>query len=539
MRIGRVGQFDSTNTLHYPGTTASDLRLVYDTLLTPAADEPASYYALLAEGVQVSDDLTTARFRIDDRARWHDGQPVTSADVVFTFQTLKSQGAPYYRQALRHISVAAEGERVVTFTNAHAGQREFVGTVATLPIHPRHYWEDDGVGDVSARIPLGSGPYRVASVDIAKGLVLERVADYWGRDLPVNRGRWNFDTIRVGYYRDNSVALQAFLKGDLDLREERSARDWAGGYTNEAVRRGDIVMSRFAAPGMGRIQSLIFNLRRPLFQDIRVRRALAIAFDADWVRKNLFSGLYGRADSMYAQTRFAARGAADARVRALLEPFAESLPEGIFGPDVLAREQFEGRRQRLARADELLRQAGFEVRDGRRIDPATGKPVQIEVVHLEPQVSRVLSPYAEALEKLGIRLIVRSLEPVTARRRMLDHDFDMTVYGWAPSSMPGRAERLLWHSALARRAGSYALAGAEDAALDAAIEAMGAARSMDVLEPAARAFDRVLRARRYVIPMWRSDATWIAHARDLAHPRAAAIAPSYLDRWWFAPPRQP
>ncbi|MFN0263378.1 extracellular solute-binding protein [Tepidamorphus sp. 3E244] len=532
LRVGRTARFDSTNTLHYPGATPTDLRLIYESLVERAADEPASFYGLLAEGIRVAEDLSSVTFRINADARWHDGEPVTAGDVVFTFETLKAQGAPFYRQAFRSISATAENDHTVRFDNARPGDRDFVKTVGAFPVHPEHLWSGEAGTDVSSQTPVGSGPYRVASLEIGKQLVLERVVDQWARDMPVNRGRWNFERIEVRYYLDDSVALQAFMKGDLDVREETSARNWSSAYANAAVENGDIKLSSFDAVGSGRIQNLVFNLRRQAFQDRRVRQALAIAFDAEWVRDNLFSGLYQVPVSLYGDSELSAKGAADVTVRDLLTPHRANLPDGIFGADILQPATFADRRARNAEADRLLREAGFIVRDGRRIDPSTGKPFQIEVVTPNPQAGRVLSPYAEALERIGIELIVRSLEPVTAQRRMLDHDYDMTVLGWTPSPMPGRAENLLWHSALADQPGSYALAGTKDPALDAAIEAMGNARSMDALLPAARAFDRVMRAQQYVVPLWREQATWIAHVRALAYPDAS-VEPSVLDRWWF------
>ncbi|MCB1479523.1 MAG: ABC transporter substrate-binding protein [Rhodobiaceae bacterium] len=534
MRYARNGHFDSTNTLHYPGTTATDLKLIYDTLVVQSADEPASYYGLLADGMKVAGDLSSVTFRLNPKARWHDGKPVTSADVAFTFKALKEQGAPFYRQVLRNIAVSVEGERIVTFTAGHPGDREFVGLVGTLPIHPKHFWDEAGFEDVSKAVPLGSGPYRVVEVDIPKRIALERVEDYWGAGLGVNRGRWNFGRIVTEYYRDDAVALQAFLKGDLDIRVETDAKTWDSGYDNGAVASGDIVRSSFPPDGMGRFETLAFNLRRPLFQDIRVREAFIAAFDRSWALENLFAGLYAPLRSVYGDSALAANAAASQGEREILKPYLAGLPGGVLRASALEDLQAGDRRGRMARADALLREAGFVVRGGRRIDPSTGKPLEIEVTHLTPAADRVLSGYAQTLDKLGIRLVVRNLDPVTTRRRMLEHDFDMTVLGWSPSPMPGRAESLLWGSALADQPGSYALPGAKDPALNAAIEAMLAARSYDGLIPAAKAFDRILRARRYVVPMWRADRIWIAYSKRIAHPAGIDVEPSFKDRWWFA-----
>lgn len=504
LRMARIGGFDSTNTLRFPGATPAELRtMVYDRLLAQAEDEPASYYGLLAESVDASDDLRRVVFRLRPEARWHDGVPVTARDVVFTFDTLKAQGAPFYRQSYRAITADAPDARTVVFTADAGGDRELVGLVGTMPVHPAHVWQDGAAQAATLAPPLGSGPYRVARLDAGRTVVLERVEDYWGRDLPVNRGRWNFGTVSFDYYRDDGVALQALIADRIDLRVEDDATRWLTAYDSPPLADGRLRKTVQRTGGPGAVTGLVFNLRQPRFQDPRVREAIALAYDFDRANQLLFGGLYERADSLFGGPR------------------SEPPPAG-------------DRRGALRRAAALLDEAGFPVRDGRRVDAAMGAPFTVEVAYLDHSLVRVLGLFEAELARLGIALAYPSLEPSAARQRLLDHRYDMAALSWSPSRLPGRAERLLWGSALADRPGSYALAGARDAELDSAIDAMLSARSEEAVTGAATAFDRLLTARRYMVPFWRTNAVWIAHWDRFGRPDSDT-ATSPIESWWRQP----
>lgn len=538
LRLGATGTFDSLNPLLYPGRVPGHVRdLVFDTLLERSADEPAAYYGRLAESVEVSGDRRTVRFTLREAARWHDAEPVTAEDVTFTFETLREQGAPFYRQALRHYTVEAEGARQIAFHARGGAIRDMVRILGSLPIQPAHFWKTRDLKDHGLTPPLGSGPYRVDRVNAGAGVTLARVPDYWGADLPVNRGRFNFDRIETVYYRDDSVALEAFRAGDFDLRLEESAAQWAGGYDGPALREGRIRRDVIETATGGELTTLVFNLRRPPFDDVRVRRAISLAYDFDWTNANLMHGLMQPVESLFGDTPFAARGAASESERALLRPFAGELPGGLLdAPSPGLRSGIESRRDALARADRLLRDAGFPVRDGVRISAETGDPLSIDLLNHDPSVIRILGPFARSLERIGISLRYGLVDPATGTRRTLDHDFDMVVLRWSPRAVPGNAESLLWSSALADRKGSYALAGAKDAALDAALEAMVTAREMDRLVIAARAFDRVMRWRNYALGLWRKDEIWLAYWNRFGRPDdTPAYAPSFIDRWWAKP----
>jgi len=535
LRLGATGTFDSLNPLHYPGRVPTHVReLVFDSLLVRSADEPAAYYGLLAESLDVSEDGRVVNFTLRENARWHDGKQVTAADVIFTFKTLREQGAPFYRQALRHYAVTSDNARRVSFRARNAARRDMVRILGKMPIQPQHFWADRDLSDHGLTPPLGSGPYRVAKVDAGQSVTLVRHRQYWGTDEPVNRGRFNFDRITTVYYRDDSVALEAFRAGDFDLRIEKTAAKWARGYEGPALREGRIKRRVIDTDTVGELTTLVFNLRRSPFDVRKVRQAISLAYDFEFTNQKLMYGLMAPVDSFYGDTEFAARSRAAGAERAVLQKYTEELPAGVLkAPDPGLRATLNTRRAVFARAHKLLRAAGFVVRNGERVSKTTGEPLEIDLLNYDPSLIRILGPFAKNLEQLGIKLRYPLIDPATGTRRTLDHDFDMAVLRWSPRPVPGNAESLLWGSALAYQKGSYALAGAKDAALDATLDAMVEARDLDKLRAAARAFDRILRWRHYAIGLWRKDDIWLAHWNKFGRPaRTPDYAPSFIDLWW-------
>ncbi|MBB4303196.1 microcin C transport system substrate-binding protein [Rhodobium orientis] len=544
LRLGAVGSYSSLNTLTWPartprgGAEGFTLRdLLYDSLLEQSADEVAGYYGLLAKTVETVPDHSWVRFTLDPAARWHDGTQVTAADVVFTFEQLAEKGVPFYRQALGGITATAEAPDTVLITAARPGDRQFVGLVGGIPIHPKHYWEAAGEDRDAMAPPLGSGPYRIAAATQGRSVTLERVPDYWAADHPVNRGRFNFDRIRVNYYRDATVAMEGFRVGEYDLRVEDDAVRWTTGYGGPDFDAGRIRRETFTQKTPGRLVGLVFNLRRPAFADSRVREALSLAYDFSWVNENLFHGLYQPVTSYFGETALAATGALSAAERDILGPRVDELPDDALeapGPD--GREDGERHREALRRAADLLDAAGFTLRDGARIDPATGVPFVVQVVFLDAGLERVLATYANWLKHLGVTLDYRWREPGLASKMLLDHDFDMAALRqWSPGLLPGLSERLLWGSALADRQGSYALSGVKNPALDRAIEAMNTARTRKNLQAAARLFDRLMRWGRYMLPLYRSNRIWVAWRDRFGYPDTDAGRTGFVDIWWRKP----
>lgn len=527
LRLGAIGTFDTLNTLRYPGRSPASRserfnirNLIFDTLLVKSADEPAGYYGLLAKSVEVASDHSWARFSLRSDARWHDGEPITANDIKFTFETLVKQGPPYVRQVLRGVKVSVEDKATVLIKAPHPGDRDFTGRVGMIAIHPKHFWTKHDVAKGGMTKPLGSGPYQISSIDNGKKISFERNAKYWAADHPANAGRYNFEHIQVEFYRDSTVALEAFKAGAFDLRVEQDAVRWATGYAGPSLSDGRIKMNAYTGSAPGQLMTLVFNLRRDMFKDIRVRRAINLAYDFAWTNTNLFHGQYEPVTSFFAKTRNAASGAAGDDERKLLSPYASKLPTGILdAASPTDGKPARDRRAALSEAKRLLDEAGFRVHDGVRIDPATKKPMSIKLVYLNPRLSRVLGAFANSLKRLGITLKYPSLEPVTASKTILGHEYDMAALDrWNPGLVPGTSESLVWGSALADRTPSYALSGARDEALDATIKAMSSARSLEALQTGARAFDRLLRWKQYTVPMWRSSKLWVAHWKSIALP---------------------
>ncbi|MBJ3774413.1 extracellular solute-binding protein [Acuticoccus mangrovi] len=526
LRLTRIGAFEDTETLTYPARAPSDLRLIYDHLIVASDDEVASYYGLLADGLEVSDDYGEIVFHLHGDARWHDGQAVSAADVVFTLETLKAKGAPFYRQAFRPLSVEAVDARTVVVRNARTGDRDVMRRLATIPIHAEHAYRDG-----SPAAPLGSGPYRMATVEAPRLLVLERAADYWAAEHPVNRGRWNFDRIEIDYYRDANVALEAFKADEADVREEDSPTRWSEAYPEAALSSG--AMRRQASPtlSVGALNGLVANLRRPLTADRRVRLALALAYDFGEANRLLFHGAYKPLQSVFAGTPLAAEGVAGEGERALLGADVDAAT--LADPDPFAGLPAPGSREALAYASRLLDEAGYPVVDGVRRD-AAGAPMRLEVLLMTPNFEKPTAWLSRAARRLGVELVETRTDPATASRRMLGKDFDLAGLTWTPARLPGTAERLLWHSALADMPNSYALAGLHDPAVDRTIEALEQAADPDALAVAGRAFDRAFRHTLALIPLWRDDEVRTAWWDRFSRPAAEedGFPPSPIDRWW-------
>ncbi len=527
LRLTRIGAFGTLDTLNYPGHPAEDVRLIYDRLVVESEDEPASFYGLLARTIDVAPDYGEIVFDLHEAARWHDGRPVTAEDVAFTFARLKEGGAPYYRQAFRPLTVSAEGGRVVV-RNARRGDRDVVRRLATIPIHPRHLWQDG-----RPERPVGSGPLRVSAFEAPHRLVLERVPDYWGEDLPVNRGRWNFERIAIQYLRDDGVALEAFKAGEADVRSESDPVRWRVGYDGPQLEAGAIRRLESEMLSVGTLHGLAINLRRAPLSDRRVRFALMLASDQGAMNRLLYDGAYDPLDSVFAATPLAARGPATEGERAILEG---RLPApAMADPDPLADVPQPGSREALRLASSLLEEAGFVLVEGIRRGP-DGEPLTLATIAANPAYERDLLFLARAWRRLGITLEIVRADPASAARRMLDKDFDLATLSWAPARLPGTAERLLWHSALADVPGSYALSGLDSPAVDAAIEAMETASEMDALADAGRAFDRAFRHAIALLPLYREHtirtAWWDRFGRPAAEQEG--FPPSAIDRWWAA-----
>lgn len=534
LRQAGFGGFDSLNPFINKGVAADDIGMIYDTLTRHGLDEPFSEYGLLAEKIEKAADNSWVRFYLRPEARFHDGQPVTAEDVKFTFETLMSQGAPMYRGYYADVDkVEIEGPQRVRFVFKHAGNRELPLIVGQLPVLPKHWWAERDFSKSNLEVPLGSGPYKVANVQAGRSIRYERVTDWWGKDLQVNRGFYNFDTLQIDYYRDNTVALEALKAGQFDYWLETSAKNWATAYNNEAVANGQLIKEEIANHNPTGMQGFIFNTRRALFNDPRVREALGLLFDFEWTNRQLFNGAYTRTRSYFDNSELAATGLPSADELKLLEPLREQLPPQVFS-DEYQPSLTNGSgmiREQQRRAYQLLQEAGWRV-DGDKMLDSSGKPVRFEFLLAQTEFERVLLPFKRNLADLGIELVIRRVDVSQYINRLRSRDYDLIVSGFGQSNSPGNEQREYWHSSSADNPGSRNFIGLKDPAVDSLVEGLISADSRQSLITHTRALDRVLLWGHYVVPNWHIKTWRVAYWNRFEHPK---VSPKYdigLHTWW-------
>jgi microcin C transport system substrate-binding protein len=542
VRMTAMGSFDSLNPYILKGQAADGLGLTVDTLMVSSQDEPFSQYGLLAETVEVAADRKAVTFTLRRIAKFHDGTPVTAGDVVFTFETLKKLGHPSFRVYYKDVvGVVALDDRRVRFDLATGQNRELPLIVGQLPVLPKHYYDIVKFDQTTLRPPLGNGSYRVKTVDAGRQIVLERVADYWGRDLPINRGRFNFDRIIFDYYRDSTAEFQAFKAGQSDFRQENVAKQWATAYDFPAVKDGRVIKTEIPHQLPQGMQGFAFNLRRPLFQDVRVRRALGLMFDFEWTNQRLFYGAYKRSSSYFSNSVLAASGVPTGLELALLEPWRAQLPPALFvQPFAVPRSDGSGfNRDAMAQALELLAEAGWVVRDQQLVRADTGQPFRFEILLSNPAFERVTEPFALNLRKLGIAASIRTVDSAQYQNRMQNFDFDMTVEMWGSSLSPGNEQRGMWTSAAADQVGSRNSIGVKSPVVDALVDAIIQANSLEDLTAAAHALDRVLLWGYYVIPNWHLPAFRVAYWDKFERPATSPLyGLGFPDTWWAKAAKQ-
>ena len=537
VRMEATGTFDTLNPFVIKGNSATGLGLMYDSLLESARDEASAEYGLLVERAEVAEDLSWVGFDLRSGARWHDGQEVTANDVVFSFDLLKAKGAPFYRFYYANVAEArAEGPHRVRFSFKGRKNRELPMIIGQLAILPKHYWQDRDFEGTTLEPPVGSGPYRIGKVDPGRSITYERVRDYWGRDLPVNRGRYNFDRLRYEYYRDRTVALEAFKANAFDFRRESTAKVWATQYDFPAIRKGLVIKEALPDGSPTGMQSFAFNIRRDKFKDRRVRQALAQTFDFEWSNKNLFFSQYSRTESYFSNSELASSGLPDAAQLKLLTPLKGQIPDEVFSKTYQApKTDGSGKsRRNLRLAKRLLEAAGWKVKDGRLTNQASGEAMQIEILLVQQGFERIVAPMVRAMERLGVAAKVRVIDTSQYINRVRDFDFDLMVAGWGQSLSPGNEQRDFWGSAAADRPGSRNYIGIKDPAVDKLIDHIIFADSRRQLVAASRALDRVLLWNHFVIPNWHSRNDRIAYWNRFSRP---AVKPKYglgfIDTWWI------
>ncbi len=530
-----IGTFDSFNPFIIRGSPARDVGRIYDSLMVASADEPFSMYGLLAESVETPPDRSWVAFTLRSEAEWHDGRPITADDVVWSFETLREKGSPFFRFYYAAVaSVQKTGPRRVLFTFKPGENRELPLILGQLTVLPRHYWAERDFDQSSLDPPLGSGPYRIGRFEPGRFVRYERVANYWGRSLPVNRGQNNFSSIRYDYYRDETVAIEAFKGGAFDLRVENNSKSWATAYEIPQVADGRVVKEIFENELPSGMQGFVFNLRRPMFRDPRVRRALGYAFDFEWSNKTLFYGQYTRTRSYFDNSELAARGLPSSEELAILEPFRGRIPDEVFTTEYQPpRSDGTGSiRRNLRQAIVLLKQAGWEIRDGKLTNAETGERLAFEILLVQPSFERIVLPFKKNLERIGVDARVRTVDTSQYRRRTDSFDFDMVVSSWGQSRSPGNEQRNFWTAEAAERPGSQNLAGIRVPAIDELVEALIAAPDRKSLVMHCRALDRVLQWGHYVIPQFHIGATRLVFWNKFGRPDKTPSSGVQIDSWW-------
>lgn len=534
-----IGTFDSFNPFLIKGNPVAGLGLIYESLMTSSLDEPSAHYGAIAEAMRFPPDFSSATFRLRPAARFHDGVPITTADVAWSFDTLKEHYWLYrdYYADVAGYEILSPHE--IRFDFSIADNRELPHIMGQLLVLPKHFWEspEREFAETSLEPPLGSGPYRIGNVSPGRSITYERVADWWGADLPVNIGQNNFDEIRIDYFRDETVSLQAFLAGEYDWRSENTAKVWDSGYDSPALESGDIVKKIFDDAHVAPMQAFVLNLRNPKFRDKRVRRAFNLAFDFEWSNRTLFFGQYKRTGSYFDNSELASRGLPEGRELEILEPFRADLPPEVF-TQTWRNPTTDGsgrNRQNLTAARELLEAAGWNIQDGILTNADNGETMEVEILLVNPSFERIVLPYKRNLARLGIELSLRIVDVPQYRNRLREFDYDMIVGGFAQSLSPGNEQREFWSSESADRPGSRNYIGLQDPIIDALVEELIFAESRDHLVAATRALDRVLLWGDYVVPNWYSGTTRIAHWKRLRHPSPVpAYSVGFPSIWWAA-----
>lgn len=541
LKLSSIGSFDNLNPYIIKGESVDGMdALTTVTLMVQSYDEAFSMYGLLAETIERADDNSSITFNLNPKAVWDDGKPINADDVVWTFNTLQKDGQPFYRAYYADVaSVTADSPTKVTFTFKTKGNRELPLIIAQMPILPKHYWADKKFAETTLTPPVSSGPYKVSKVTAGRSIEFTRNADWWGYNLPTNKGRYNFDKITYTYYRDQNVSLEAFFAGEFDLQQENIAKQWQTAYTAPAVKDGRIIKKEIENTRPVGLQGFLYNTRRPVFQDVAVRKALAYAFDFDWENKQFAFGSYKRTHSFFENSELASSGLPSTKELALLTPLADKIPAEVFTA-TYAPPTTDGsgnNRANLKTAADILDAAGYKLgADGIRVHDKTGVRLSFEFMESNPAFERWILPFSQNLKRIGVECKFRVLDSTQYINRMQNFDFDMTTSVIPQSDSPGNEQREFWTSEKADISGSRNYIGIKNPAVDVLVDKIIASETRDDLVAATRALDRVLLWNHYVIPNWFYNKWRMAWWAKLQHPeKLSGMTPAVLDTWWAKP----
>jgi len=530
--LSAMGTFDNFNRFALRGVAAERTDALYDTLFVTSDDEPGSYYPLVAEAVRYADDFSWAEVTLNPRARFHDGSPVKASDVAFTFHKFMTEGVPQFRIVFKGTTVKAIVPLTVRIQLAEPSKESML-SLFSLPVMPESFWKDHKLSDPISTPPLAGGPYRITSWRMGQYLVYSRVKDYWAANLPVNRGRWNFDTIRYDYYLDDNVAFEAFKAGAFDLREEVSAKNWATRYIGKNFANHYIVKDEQKNESAQDTRWLAFNIQRPVFADRRVRQAITLAFDFEWMNKALFYDAYSRTNSYFQNTEYAARDYPDAAELTLLAPLKAEVPPEVFTtifvPPTSKGSGYD--RDNLLKASALLDEAGWVLKNQKRVN-AQGKPLTFELLLSSGGNNQWVLPFQHNLERLGITLDIRQVDNAQITNRMRNRDYDMMTRLWQAQPWPSANLRISWASEYINS--SYNAPGVSSPAIDTLIGKIIAAQGdKEKLLPLGRALDRVLTWNYYMLPMWFMAKDRLAYWDKFSKPSVRPVYSLGFENWWY------
>ena len=532
-----IGTYDTFNPFTLKGTSAAGIGLLYESLTVGSSDEAFTEYGLLAKSIEWPDDRSWVTFTLRDEAKWHDGKKITSDDVVWTFNTLMEKGHPFYKYYYGDVSeVIKITENKVKFEFSTNTNKELVLIVGQLPVLPKHYWENKNFEETTLDVPIGSGPYKVKSFDAGRSITYELDMDYWGFEnniVPIKVGKDNMGSIRYDYYKDRGVEREAFKSGEIDFFSENTSKEWATGYDIDAVTEGLIKKELIPHENPQGMQAFAFNTRKDIFADKRVRKALSFAFDFEWTNKNLFYGAYKRTDSFFENSELASSGLPSQAELAYLNPYIDQLPKEIFNEEY-SNPKTDGSgfiRNELQEATKLLQEAGWKLRDG-KLENSNAEPFEFEILLVSPAFERIVLPFIDNLEKLGINASLRTIDSSQYQKRIESFDFDMVVFTFSQSLSPGNEQRNFWSSGAADTNGSRNIIGIKNNVIDLLIENLINAKDREDLITISRALDRVLLWNYYVIPQWHISAYRVLYWDMFDQPKQKPKYSLGFDTWW-------
>ena len=536
LKQAALGTFDSLNPYAIKGKAAEGMSYFYDTLMQRVWDEPFTMYPLIAETVEIPEDRSSIAVHVNPNAKFHDGTSVTAEDVLFSFETLRENGRPNMRSIYKLVDEAKIiDDRTVYFHFGEGYDRETVMILTLMPVLSKAWWEGREFDASLLEIPNSSGPYKIAEVEPGRRIVYERDPNYWGKDLSVNRGHYNFDTIIYDYYRDDTVALEAFKSGDLDFRREGNAGKWATAYNFPSIQSGAVKKDEIKHNRPEKVRALIFNTRRAPFDDPKVREALTYMLDFNWLNDNLYHGLYSRVDSYFPNAPLAAKDVPSDKELALLEPYRAELPAKVFEslqPPPSAKDQGE-KRVNMRKAADLLKEADWVIKDGKRVKGSNPtKILSFDIILDSPIDEKLVLSFIGDLKRLGIEANMRVLDSAAFRGRLNDYDYDMVLYHWTNSLSPGTEQMRYWSCEAGKMPAQWNFAGICSPAVDALAQGISNAQTYDELTAYAQALDRVLLAGNYMIPLYYRNADYVAYKARIKRPEATPLYGMVVETWW-------